>query len=54
MVRAIVGTLVLLGRDQVSLAGLRNIIECKDRTKAGESVPACGLFLDRIDYPYPL
>jgi tRNA pseudouridine38-40 synthase len=54
MVRAIVGTLVMLGRHKIDLAKLRLIIEKKKRSSAGESVPAHGLFLHSIEYPYAL
>jgi tRNA pseudouridine38-40 synthase len=50
MVRAIVGTLVDLGRGKMSLEELRAIIEARNRSEAGRSVPAHGLFLARIDY----
>ena len=33
---------------------LRKIIESKNRSNAGESVPAKGLFLEKIEYPYVL
>jgi len=51
MVRAIVGTLVDLGQNKISIEELRKIIENKDRCSAGQSVPARGLFLTRIEYP---
>ena len=50
MVRAIVGTLVEVGRGKLSTDDLRHIIEAKDRCQAGESVPAKGLFLIDIKY----
>lgn len=50
MVRAIVGTLVDVGRDKISVAQFREIIEQKNRGKAGTSVPAQGLFLTDIEY----
>lgn len=50
MVRAIVGTLVEVGRGRISIADVRRIIEAKDRCSAGESVPAKGLFLVDIKY----
>jgi tRNA pseudouridine38-40 synthase len=31
---------------------IRGIIESKDRSNAGESVPACGLFLTEVKYPF--
>lgn len=51
MVRAIVGTLIDLGQHKISIEDLRVIIESKDRCSAGESVPAKGLFLTRVEYP---
>ncbi|MCX6233792.1 MAG: tRNA pseudouridine(38-40) synthase TruA [Bacteroidetes bacterium] len=51
MVRAIVGTLLELGQNKISLEEFRQIIERKDRSAAGFSVPAKGLFLTHIEYP---
>lgn len=51
MVRAIVGTLLDVGKQKISLPQLRQIIESKNRSNAGYSVPAKGLFLENIDYP---
>jgi tRNA pseudouridine38-40 synthase len=51
MVRALVGTLVQVGREKISLEQFRDIIEAKNRSDAGESAPAKGLFLYRIEYP---
>ena len=50
MVRAIVGTLVEVGRGKLSIDDVRRIVEAKDRCQAGESVPAKGLFLADIKY----
>ena len=50
MVRAIVGTLVEVGRGRISIEEVRQIIETKDRCSAGESVPGKGLFLVDIQY----
>lgn len=50
MVRAIVGTLIEVGRGRITIDEMRRIIEAKDRCKAGESVPAKGLFLIDIKY----
>jgi tRNA pseudouridine38-40 synthase len=52
MVRAIVGTLVLVGRNEISSLQLSGIIESKNRSNAGQSVPACGLYLINIIYPF--
>ncbi len=51
MVRAVTGTLLDIGRGKNSKDDLRKIIESKDRSAAGASVPARGLFLTEIKYP---
>lgn len=51
MVRAVVGTLVEVGRGKTSLDELKAIIEMKNRSEAGTSAPACGLYLADIRYP---
>lgn len=51
MVRAVVGTLIELGRGKIRMEDLNRIIMLKDRSAAGYSVPACGLFLESIKYP---
>lgn len=52
MVRAIVGTLVEVGRRKITVEDFRNIIEKKDRCSAGTSMPAQALFLWDIKYPF--
>ncbi|MEO9894534.1 tRNA pseudouridine(38-40) synthase TruA [Aurantibacter sp.] len=51
MVRAIVGTLIEVGIGKWTLEDVKTILESKDRTKAGVSVPAKGLYLLAIKYP---
>lgn len=51
MVRAIVGTLLEVGLGKISISDFEKIIESKNRSKAGASVPAHGLFLTRVEYP---
>jgi tRNA pseudouridine38-40 synthase len=51
MVRAIVGTLLEVGRGKLSLEGFRHVIESKNRGMAGTSVPGNALFLEDIEYP---
>ena len=51
MVRAIVGTLLEVGRGKITLEDFRRIIEQKDRGKAGTSVPGNALFLTNVSYP---
>ncbi len=52
MVRAIVGTMVNIGLEKVSLQDFSTIIEGKDRNKAGFSVPAQGLYLTNVEYSF--
>lgn len=54
MVRAVVGTLVEVGRGKLSLDDFKAIVERRDRCAAGESMPGNALFLWDITYPYPL
>jgi tRNA pseudouridine38-40 synthase len=50
MVRAIVGTMLEVGKNKISLKDFENIIESKNRSNAGYSVPAKGLFLINVEY----
>jgi len=52
MVRAIVGTLLLAGEDKINEKEFLAILEGKDRRLAGASMPACGLYLTQVEYPY--
>lgn len=54
MVRAIVGTLLEVGRGRLSVGGFRQVIEAKDRCRAGTSVPGHALFLVDVAYPESL
>ena len=54
MVRAVVGTLVEVGRGKMSIEGFRQVIEKKDRCSAGSSVPGHALFLVDVGYPKEL
>jgi tRNA pseudouridine38-40 synthase len=51
MVRAIVGTLVEVGRENLSVSDFERIIQLKDRSAAAASAPAKGLFLVNVVYP---
>ncbi|MCH7658083.1 MAG: tRNA pseudouridine(38-40) synthase TruA [Bacteroidetes bacterium] len=51
MVRAIVGTLLEVGRGKLGINEFKKIIESKDRSQAAASAPAHGLFLTNIEYP---
>ena len=50
MVRAVVGTLIDVGRGRLTLDEFRKVIEGKQRTEAGESMPGNALFLEDIQY----
>jgi tRNA pseudouridine38-40 synthase len=52
MVRAIVGTLIDIGTGKTTIDDFKNIIESKNRSNAGTSVPAKGLFLTKVEYDY--
>lgn len=52
MVRAIVGTLMEVGSGKITPGDVRSVIESKNRCNAGMSVPACGLYLTKVTYPY--
>ena len=52
MVRAIVGTMILVGKGDIEVAAVADIIEGKNRSKAGQSVPGCGLYLVTVEYPF--
>lgn len=54
MVRAMVGTLLDVGRGRMAPSDIIPLIESADRQKAGQSVPGEALFLERIEYPYEL
>ena len=50
MVRAVVGTLIDVGRGRLTIDDFRHVVEGGSRCNAGESMPAHALFLQRIDY----
>jgi tRNA pseudouridine38-40 synthase len=51
MVRMIVGTMILIGKHKIGLSDLQEILDSKDCRNAGVSVPACGLYLAKVEYP---
>ena len=52
MVRAIVGTMIDVGRDKIKPEALNDIIESRSRCESGMSAPAHGLTLNRVEYPW--
>ncbi|TAE47081.1 MAG: tRNA pseudouridine(38-40) synthase TruA, partial [Cytophagales bacterium] len=52
MVRAIVGTLLSVGKNKITLEDFRNIIISKNRQNAGKSIAADGLYLSEVLYDW--
>jgi tRNA pseudouridine38-40 synthase len=50
MVRNLVGTFLLVGKGTVSLEDLRRILDARQRTAAGPTAPASGLYLVEVEY----
>jgi tRNA pseudouridine38-40 synthase len=51
MVRSVVGTLLDVGSEKISISDFQKIIESRDRKKAGANVPPYGLYLTKVKYP---
>ena len=54
MVRILTGTLIQIGQGKQSVDAMQAILAAKNRTAAGPTAPACGLFLERIHYAPPI
>lgn len=54
MVRAVVGTLVDVGRGKLTIDGFADIIAARNRCAAGTSMPPEALYLHCVTYPYPI
>ena len=50
MVRIMVGTLTAVAAGRMCVADVAAALESRDRTRAGSTAPACGLYLDRVFY----
>ena len=50
MVRNLVGTFLLMGKGTVSREDLRRILDARERTAAGPTAPASGLYLVEVEY----
>ena len=51
MVRILAGTLLLVGQGKLTPEDVARITESRDRTQAGATMPAGGLYLNRVIYP---
>ena len=45
-------TLIDIGKGRMAPEAMAEVIASKDRSRAGTSAPACGLYLSRVDYPF--
>ena len=50
MVRILMGTLIAVAEGRITPPNINSITDSKDRSRAGITVPACGLFLNRVVY----
>ncbi len=50
MVRIMVGTLIFINEGKIKADELKDIIESKNRKKAGKTAPPQGLYLNRVNY----
>ena len=50
MVRILVGTLLEVGRGNLRPEDMADILASQNRSRAGETVPACGLCLEEVRY----
>lgn len=50
MVRIMVGTLLRVAQGKIDENAIESIIEAKDRRMAGPTAPACGLYLNKVNY----
>lgn len=50
MVRNIAGTLCLVGKGKIAASDMNDILSSLDRSKAGPTAPACGLYLNKVVY----
>lgn len=54
MMRIISGTLVYIGLGKIEPERMRDIIDARDRKMAGKTLPANGLFLEKVWFDEPL
>lgn len=52
MVRSVVGTLIEVGRHRMTLDEFKRVVEGKNRSNAGESMPGNALFLENVEYAF--
>ncbi len=50
MIRIIIGTLFEVGQGRMSVLGFKNVLDSKDRSLAGPTIPPHGLFLTKVEY----
>lgn len=50
MIRILLGTMIRLNNNKINMLDLKNVLDSKDRRRAGPTIPPQGLFLVRVDY----
>ena len=50
MVRILVGTLLMVGKGEMRPEEVKDVLDARDRTKAGQAAPAKGLCLEKVYY----
>ena len=50
MVRNLVGTMLQVGKGSLRISDIARILECRDRSAAGPTAAACGLYLVSVEY----
>jgi tRNA pseudouridine38-40 synthase len=50
MVRNLVGTFLMVGKGSLNIAGMRKVLEARNRSEAGSTAPASGLYLVSVEY----
>jgi len=53
-VRNTIGALIRVGLGKMTLGEFNSILEAREPALAGPTAPACGLCLNRVNYPGPL
>jgi tRNA pseudouridine38-40 synthase len=52
MVRNLIGSLVLVGSEHRNIEWIEELLDSKDRKKAGKQFPASGLYLVNVEYDH--
>ena len=50
MVRLLVGTMLFVGQNKISIEDVKNALTTHNKDKVGDKMPACGLYLYDVEY----